>query len=279
MSKLKCNHCGHLNPVKSEFMTFCDHCGKKLSNNFQEWKKFNAGKSFNQYKLEIGSEEESSIQPDKNKPKGKISFALIIGLILAAFLLVEGYYLGYTGKKEFNRVIEQRAEMLNINDSPNWRLMEDKTGNFKIRFPGTAQKDVQTQDTEGETLYIVSYTLEADPRELGNHLYGITFVKYPEDAVHHALMLPGELDDFFKTVISSTSQTIGGEIKSIAEKTFKEYPGRKAYVSLQNGTIEMELWSILVQSRLYLLQVISPVETAGNKSIEIFFNSFEILEN
>jgi len=260
-------------------MTFCDHCGKKLSNNFQEWKKFNPAKSFNDYKAELGAAEERTIQPKKSKSKSKIPVALFIGLILAAFLLAEGYYLGYTGKKEFKKLIAQRAEMSNIADSQNWRLMEDKTGNFKIRFPGSAQKDIQTQETEGATLYIVTYALEADPSELGNHLYAIAFVKYPEDIVHHSSMIPNELDEFFIAVIGSTSQSMGGEVKSISEHGYKEFPGRKAYISIQNGTIEMELWSILVESRLYLLQVISPAENTGNEYINKFFNSFETLQN
>jgi hypothetical protein len=38
MTYLKCKSCGHYNELKSEFLTFCEHCGKKLPNNYADWK-------------------------------------------------------------------------------------------------------------------------------------------------------------------------------------------------------------------------------------------------
>lgn len=279
MAKLKCNHCGHLNLVKSEFMTFCDSCGKKLNNNFQEWKKFNAGKSFSDYKIEINTPEEIVPKVKKNKLPGKNNIVLIIGIVVGCLLLGEAYYLGYTGLQQFNQVIEKRSEIVSQGEAINWRLMEDKTGNFQIRFPGNAQKDIQPQEMQGETIYIVSYILEADPKELGNHLYGITFLKYPANLINHSAMSASDLDEFFTTVISSSAGSVGGEVQSISEKVFKDFPGRIAQVSIQDGATQLIYWDILIDNTLYMLQAISPAEKIGNEAIDTFFNSFELLSN
>lgn len=259
-------------------MTFCDSCGKKLSNNFQDWKKFNAGKSFNDYKAEINATEEIIPQVRKKKGGGKNQIILMIGLIIAALLLAEGYYLGFAGKKLFNDIMTKRAEIGNVADSPNWRLTEDKTGNFKIRFPGNATKDIQTQEMESETVYFVSYILEPDPVQTGNHLYGITFLKYPANIVSHSLMKASELDEFFLSVINGSATSMGGEIKSISEQNFKKFPGRIAIVSMQNGEMEISYWSLLVDNTLYILQVIHSPENASNESMDTFFNSFQLME-
>lgn len=40
---IPCEHCGHRNPF-TEFITFCDVCGRKLKHNFPEWVKAHPGK-------------------------------------------------------------------------------------------------------------------------------------------------------------------------------------------------------------------------------------------
>jgi hypothetical protein len=47
---LKCNNCGHLNEVKTEYLSFCSKCNKKLENNFSGWQRKYPEKSFDDYK-------------------------------------------------------------------------------------------------------------------------------------------------------------------------------------------------------------------------------------
>jgi hypothetical protein len=74
MHFLKCNICGHLNEVKTEYLIFCSGCNKKLGNNFSIWQKNNPEKTFDDFKkLICVSEEEISIDINKaksHKPKG-----------------------------------------------------------------------------------------------------------------------------------------------------------------------------------------------------------------
>lgn len=39
MHYLRCNNCGHFNEVKTEYLTFCSKCNKKLNNSYGEWRK------------------------------------------------------------------------------------------------------------------------------------------------------------------------------------------------------------------------------------------------
>lgn len=50
MHYLKCNKCGHLNEVKSEYLIFCSKCDKKLENNFSNWHESNSDKTLDDFK-------------------------------------------------------------------------------------------------------------------------------------------------------------------------------------------------------------------------------------
>lgn len=99
MHFLKCNNCGHLNEVKSEYMVFCSKCKKKLGNNFSDWHRMHPEKSFEDFKhLVCISHEEIPVsnQPVKSKkPKG-ILYAIGSALIIAIF-----YAAGHFGGVKF----------------------------------------------------------------------------------------------------------------------------------------------------------------------------------
>ena len=91
MHYLKCNHCGYLNPVKSEFMVFCNSCGKKIHNNYKDWQKSNPRKTFSDYKeLVCVSEEQMAEIREQQKPtkNGYILPVIIISLLLAIVILL-----------------------------------------------------------------------------------------------------------------------------------------------------------------------------------------------
>ncbi|MBW8684271.1 hypothetical protein [Chitinophaga rhizophila] len=54
MIYLKCKSCGHYNELKSEFLTFCADCGKKLPVNYAEWKLKHPEGSFEQFQKDKG---------------------------------------------------------------------------------------------------------------------------------------------------------------------------------------------------------------------------------
>lgn len=54
MLYLKCKGCGHHNELKSEFLTFCEQCGKKLSSNYAEWKRKHPESDFDSFQRAVG---------------------------------------------------------------------------------------------------------------------------------------------------------------------------------------------------------------------------------
>ncbi|MGF6927595.1 hypothetical protein QFZ48_003095 [Chitinophaga sp. W2I13] len=54
MKYLHCDSCGHPNPLKSEYLTFCDACGKKLPQSFAEWRKLHPMATFPEYTQAVG---------------------------------------------------------------------------------------------------------------------------------------------------------------------------------------------------------------------------------
>lgn len=66
MCFLKCNKCGHLNEVKSEYLVFCQKCNRKLENNFQDWKVKNPDKTFDDFKELICVSEKKKADRSEN---------------------------------------------------------------------------------------------------------------------------------------------------------------------------------------------------------------------
>lgn len=98
MLNLRCSNCGLLHPITSPYQTFCPHCNKKLTNNFSDWHKLNPDKSFDDFKILFGLEEQIP-PPKKNrsrqsrfitkdsKGKNKVLWGVLIGFILMVALI------------------------------------------------------------------------------------------------------------------------------------------------------------------------------------------------
>ncbi|MBC9934637.1 hypothetical protein [Chitinophaga qingshengii] len=95
MKYLLCGSCSHANPLKSEYLTFCDACGKKLPNSFADWRKLHPMGSFPEYQQTVGisiKEKKpnaakawikTQLQP-ANKGKVIVFFSLVLVLLATA---------------------------------------------------------------------------------------------------------------------------------------------------------------------------------------------------
>lgn len=99
MNYLSCRHCGHYNALRSEFLTFCESCGKKLPYTFADWKQKNPEGSFEAFQREVAIyiEEDAPSKPGWMQqylwPAGRRG--LILGVVLVfAFVAVAGTYFG-----------------------------------------------------------------------------------------------------------------------------------------------------------------------------------------
>ena len=102
MTYLKCKSCGHYNELKSEFLTFCAECGKKLPANYADWKSKHPEGSFEQFQQETG------VKPKKNRinhlgllQQRYLAWAGRRGVIITIILVIglAAVAGGYIGKK------------------------------------------------------------------------------------------------------------------------------------------------------------------------------------
>ncbi|NVN95777.1 MAG: hypothetical protein HXX18_10895 [Bacteroidetes bacterium] len=119
MHFLKCNNCGHFNEVKTQYMVFCIQCNKKLENNFSEWSKRNAEKSFDDYKNQVCTTELNLgpiVQPKSLKKIG-LKFWIIIAVVLIAFISIVSFgghrIIGLIKKPLYEKVLMKTAEEIN----------------------------------------------------------------------------------------------------------------------------------------------------------------------
>jgi hypothetical protein len=120
MHFLKCNSCGHLNEVKSEYLIFCSDCNKKLENNFSDWQKRNPEKSLDDFKqLICVSSEEIEKSNQKTKPSKIKGLKYLIGFAVAfAIFYAIGQFggekiVGIFKKPAFNKAMMETASEIN----------------------------------------------------------------------------------------------------------------------------------------------------------------------
>lgn len=99
---IRCTHCGHLNPFKTEYLTLCESCGRKLLLNFPDWQKNHPGKTVIDFRKEVcvSDQEHSGHQapPKSGSIISSRSFRLWLLALFCGLLL--GTWLWYPGKDE-----------------------------------------------------------------------------------------------------------------------------------------------------------------------------------
>lgn len=100
---IRCVRCGHLNPFKTEYLTLCESCGRKLENNFPDWQKLHPGRTVADFKKEICVTESNpeGLTASESLPRSFIRrpvFSWMLAL-LAGFLL--GALLWFPDKEEW----------------------------------------------------------------------------------------------------------------------------------------------------------------------------------
>jgi hypothetical protein len=93
MHYLKCDQCGHLNEAKTEYLTFCNACNKRIENNYSAWKLRNPERSYNDFlNMVCVSEAELSKLAAKTKPKSKkIKYWIGFTVAMVLFTLIGQY--------------------------------------------------------------------------------------------------------------------------------------------------------------------------------------------
>ena len=120
MEYFKCNNCGHLNSLKTEYQVFCSECKKKFVNNFSDWKRINPSQSFEDFK-KIFCISEFDIENTKvqKKPRNKhgVKYYIVFAIAFAIFYGIGKY--GYQfisegfGNATYDKAMMKVASKLN----------------------------------------------------------------------------------------------------------------------------------------------------------------------
>lgn len=107
MYYLKCNHCGHLNPLRSEYVTFCESCSKKMDNGFSDWKKKHPAGTFQEYSEAVGTSSTTADAAAKVSKK-KISRQKITIIVTVVVAVAIGSAFNMLGDDLVKRFLPQR---------------------------------------------------------------------------------------------------------------------------------------------------------------------------
>ena len=132
MYYLKCNQCGYLNELKTEYLSLCDRCGRKIANNYKDWKANNPQSSFDDYRITVCV---SGEEIQKQKPKKKAGLSTItqvlIGLGLGLIIILPiTYFIGLKAVKIFNN-IQATGSM----EDQNWEEIKFPTMGLTFESP------------------------------------------------------------------------------------------------------------------------------------------------
>ncbi|MCB2218840.1 MAG: hypothetical protein KQI35_00490 [Bacteroidetes bacterium] len=175
---LKCEHCGHLNEVKTEYLVFCQQCNKKLGNNYTNWKMTNFGKSFEDFKKEacITSDHLQQQEPKSKSKKKRMTrkqwIAIIIGITMMVIigkgteLLIRHYF--YPSLEKYTQIewTQQTCGTLGLRlEAP----LELKPGSeMEKQIPEEAMNLIQSvesyqTDVKNRKLYIMANSIRYNP--------------------------------------------------------------------------------------------------------------------
>ena len=98
---IRCTHCGYLNPFKTEYLTLCESCGRKLLHNFPDWQKNHPGKTVVDFNKEVCvlASEHSNHQHLQKPDKRIFNRSFLSWLIAALFGLLLGIWIWYPDKE------------------------------------------------------------------------------------------------------------------------------------------------------------------------------------
>jgi len=134
MYYLKCSNCGHLNEVKSEFLTFCTQCNRKFENSFSAWKLKNPAKTFDDYLKEICIDPDKDLQMTaKSLEMNPFSVKLLVKRIAGVFfgvliVMIAGFY----GKQLLKGLFDKPLDNLIKKE---WAVQSCGTSGLNIESP------------------------------------------------------------------------------------------------------------------------------------------------
>jgi hypothetical protein len=283
MHYLTCDHCLHANEVKSEYLTFCEKCGKKIQNNFKNWQKENPGGSFEDFKNMTCRTSILHWEPDEIQPKQKKRKLLQHSIILigaAASLTFAVLWASYKVPELANSVEKwaQNTIQFGVSDTDLWQVTVAEEGNFQVRFPVTPVVRVESSETVMGTIAHKTYLAEPEIGSDNNLSYSASYMAYPLNLINSRLINKEQVDEFLKYTIDGIARSLGATLMTEKDIAYGLFPGKEVKMDYQNGMADIKCRLYLVDNVLYTLKVTSPSKSDANKTREYFLNSFKLIK-
>lgn len=276
MYKLKCTHCDYLNEVNSEYLTFCSNCDRKLINSFQEWKKTNLDKTFDDYKKSECIDEELQLERirDFKKRNKRWNKRLVFGLVLLGMMLGVTFTL-YHFKKEdiFNNLIT----LSNTTDdilTKDWEKKAYSDLHFYLETPYKASTITIPYPEQVQSIILSTAAYEID-ENAGAFSMLLNFVEYDSK-------IPLSFDDATQGSISSIQGQPGVTdlTFSIEPYTLKDNQAGMVIGTLKKYGIQFKFRMLIFASGNQLSQIVVEFhenDENAEKASERIFKSLKLL--
>lgn len=159
--------------------------------------------------------------------------------------------------------------------NPDWEVFQSFDGKFKILSPGEMVKKEKTIETGIGNITYVTHLHQPTEKTPDNIVYMVSYCDYPEYSIHSDST--AFLEEFFKTTIESSVESVDGELSYSSDIELGKYSGKLWRVDYNDGKVSIKTKAYMVKNRLYTLQVITHREKAMNIWADKFLDSFSLL--
>jgi hypothetical protein len=249
MYYIECTHCSFSNPLKSEYVLFCEQCGEKLENTFQDWKIKHPGKSFEEYcTLECNQDPGIPLNATSLRPKRKYP---LFYYVLATCLVLGIVYFGgrFTARKLAPYL--QRIQATSITSNSKWERQICGTSGLSVESPvrlmKTLEKLPEEVDAKIDTIQIYACVTSGG---FSLYLKSITFIPsfpvFRESALKSTIAEIQYMSGVTELNYTKQKTKIRAKEGMFAEGTYlfkKEYMGFKNIVLVDDN----RLWQVMVK--------------------------------
>lgn len=134
MHYLKCGHCGMHSALKSEYVTFCDHCSKKLPDTFAGWKTRNPNGTFEAFMEEAGIPEQQYLAAIRKSQNWIFNLRQKAVLITVIVVLAACGTLGAWYGPGLMKIFSKPGASVTLLETGNWRTFRGNVLRLQTPF-------------------------------------------------------------------------------------------------------------------------------------------------
>lgn len=168
---------------------------------------------------------------------------------------------------------------LTLAQNGNWVTTKDYEKGYKIDFPSSPKSQSQPVPTAIGEVQMHMYILDNSANANAKNLVLMTaFTEYPL-AAFEGQDINSEIlqDNLLDSSVNGAVSNVKGDLISSSHIKFDGYNARDAKIEIQ-GAFIINMKTILVQNKLYMIQVIHNKSNDGNQEAKQFFDSFEFIK-